>query len=80
MSIERARAYLAEKGVADRIRELDHSSATVELAAEALGVEPARIAKTLSFMLHETPILIVAATQKLIIISTNPFSASKRKC
>ena len=61
MSIERARAYLDEKGVADRIRELDHSSATVELAAEALGVEPARIAKTLSFMLHETPILIVAA-------------------
>ena len=61
MSIERARAYLAEKGVADRIRELDHSSATVVLAAEALGVEPARIAKTLSFMLHETPILIVAA-------------------
>ena len=61
MSIERARAYLAEKGVADRIRELDHSSATVELAAEALGVEPARIAKTLSFMLHEMPILIVAA-------------------
>lgn len=61
MSIERARAYLAEKGVADRIRELDHSSATVELAAEALGVEPARIAKTLSFMLHKTPILIVAA-------------------
>ena len=61
MSIERASAYLAEKGVADRIRELDHSSATVELAAEALGVEPARIAKTLSFMLHKTPILIVAA-------------------
>lgn len=61
MSIERARAYLAEKGVADRIRELDHSSATVDLAAEALGVEPARIAKTLSFMLHETPILIVTA-------------------
>ena len=61
MSIERARAYLAEKGVADRIRELAHASTTVELAAEALGVEPARIAKTLSFMLHETPILIVAA-------------------
>ena len=61
MSIERARAYLAEKGVADRIRELDHSSATVELAAEALGVEPARIAKTLSFMLHDSPILIVTA-------------------
>ena len=66
MSIERARAYLAEKGVADRIRELDHSSATVELAAEALGVEPARIAKTLSFMLHETPILIVAAGDEKI--------------
>ncbi len=61
MSIERARAYLSALGYGEKIRELDHSSATVELAAQALGVEPARIAKTLSFMLHDAPILIVAA-------------------
>ena len=61
MSIERVRAYLERFGVADRIRELDQSSATVELAARALGVEPARIAKTLSFMVGETPTLVVLA-------------------
>ena len=44
MSIEAVKAYLAPLGVASRIRELDASSATVELAAEALGVEGARIA------------------------------------
>lgn len=44
-----------------RIRELDESSATVELAAQALGVEGARIAKTLSYMVDGSPVLIVAA-------------------
>ena len=39
MSIERVRAYLATRGMADRIQEFDVSSATVELAAQALGVE-----------------------------------------
>ena len=48
-------------GVSDRIREFDVSSATVELAAVAVGVEPARIAKTLSFKLGEDPILVVTA-------------------
>lgn len=59
MSIERARAHLARYGLAERVREFDVSSATVELAAQAVGVEPARIAKTLSFMVGETPTLIV---------------------
>jgi prolyl-tRNA editing enzyme YbaK/EbsC (Cys-tRNA(Pro) deacylase) len=47
--------------MADRIRELEESSATVELAAQALGCEPGRIAKTLSFSVNSRPILIVAA-------------------
>ena len=61
MSIERARAHLAQFGLAERVREFDESSATVELAAAAVGVEPARIAKTLSFMVGETPTLILFA-------------------
>ena len=61
MSVEKVREYLKPYGVADRIREFEVSSATVELAAVAVGVEPARIAKTLSFYVGETPILIVAA-------------------
>ena len=61
MSIERARAHLAQFGLAERIREFDESSATVELAAAAVGVEPARIAKTLSFLVGETPTLILFA-------------------
>lgn len=61
MSIERVRAFFRSYGIEDRIQELDHSSATVLLAAEALGTEPCRIAKTLSFLVNGSPILIVAA-------------------
>ena len=61
MSIERARPYLEERGMGDRITEFDVSSATVELAAAALGCEGKRIAKTLSFMVNGKAILIVAA-------------------
>lgn len=61
MSIALVRAYLEPLGVAERILEFDVSSATVELAAQALGVEGARIAKTLSFWVGEEPVLIVAA-------------------
>ena len=61
MSIERARAHLAKYGLEDRIRELTVSSATVALAAEALGCEPARIAKTLSFENGEGAIHVIAA-------------------
>lgn len=53
MSIEIARAYLEKKGMADRIMEFDVSSATVELAAKAVGTEPERICKTLSFKLKD---------------------------
>ena len=61
MSIERVRAHLAQFGAEGRIREFEESSATVELAAAAVGTEPARIAKTLSFMVGETPTLILFA-------------------
>jgi len=61
MSIERVRPYLEGRGMADRIKEFDVSSATVELAAAALGCEGKRIAKTLSFMVNGKAILIVAA-------------------
>ncbi len=61
MAIEKVRAYFARMGIADRIREFDVSSATVPLAAAALGCEPCRIAKTLSFMTDGGPVLIVAA-------------------
>ena len=61
MSIERVKAYLDQYGLADRIREFEASSATVELAARAAGVEPGRIAKSLSFKLEERTVLVVAA-------------------
>ena len=61
MSIEKVRAYLEERQLAGRIQEFDVSSATVELAAQALGCPPAHIAKTLSFMADGQPLLIVAA-------------------
>ena len=61
MAIERAREYLRPFGMADRILEFEVSSATVELAAQAAGVIPARIAKSLSFMTPDGPILVVTA-------------------
>ena len=61
MAIEKVRAYFNSLGIADRIQEFPVSSATVELAAEALNCEPCRIAKTLSFMVEGKAVLIVAA-------------------
>ncbi|MGN0779891.1 MAG: YbaK/EbsC family protein [Aristaeellaceae bacterium] len=61
MSIAHVREYLNQFDAAERIIEFDVSSATVALAAEALHCEPGRIAKTLSFMVGETPMLIVFA-------------------
>jgi prolyl-tRNA editing enzyme YbaK/EbsC (Cys-tRNA(Pro) deacylase) len=61
MAIDRVKAYFKQYGMEERVRELDESSATVELAAEALGTEGCRIAKTLSFMVDGSPILIVMA-------------------
>ena len=59
MSIERVKEYFKKFGIEDRVIEFDVSSATVELAAKALNCEPGEIAKTLSFMVGESPILIV---------------------
>lgn len=61
MAIEKVKAYFKQYGMEDRVREFEVSSATVELAAEALHCEPRRIAKTLSFMVLGAPVLIVAA-------------------
>ena len=61
MSIERVKQYFEPYGMADRIREFPVSSATVELAAAALGCEGCRIAKTLSFSVDGAAVLIVAA-------------------
>ena len=61
MSIARAKEHMKKWGIDDRVLEFESSSATVELAAQAVGCEPARIAKTLSFKIGEEPILIVTA-------------------
>jgi prolyl-tRNA editing enzyme YbaK/EbsC (Cys-tRNA(Pro) deacylase) len=61
MGIQEARAYLASRGRDGDIVELDESSATVALAAKALGTEEGRIAKSLSFMAKEGAIMVLAA-------------------
>ncbi len=61
MSIEKGRAYFSSLGLEDRVQEFTVSSATVELAAQALEVKPERIAKTLSLKKGESCILVVAA-------------------
>lgn len=61
MSVERVRMFLSPLGYEERVKEFEVSSATVPLAALALGVEEARIAKTLSFKLDEERTLLVVA-------------------
>ena len=61
MAIEAVKAFFAAHGMADRVREFSVSSATVALAAKALGCEEERIAKRLAFWVEEKPILVVAA-------------------
>lgn len=61
MSIEKVREYFKQYCMEGRVLEFPVSSATVELAAQALGCEPCRIAKTLSFLVEGRAILIVAA-------------------
>ncbi len=61
MAIEKVKEYFEKFGIRDRIREFDVSSATVDLAAEAVGVEGARICKTLSFKSQNGCILIQMA-------------------
>lgn len=61
MSIKKVREYFSKMGIEDRVLEFEVSSATVELAALALGCEGKRIAKTLSFMVRDKAILVVTA-------------------
>ena len=61
MSIEKVKEYFRQYNMEDKIQEFEVSSATVELAAQALGCEGKRIAKTLSFLVDDKAILIVAA-------------------
>lgn len=61
MAIELVKEFFKLYGMEQRVQEFEVSSATVELAAQALNCEPCRIAKTLSFMVNDAPVLIVAA-------------------
>ncbi len=61
MSIEKVRSYLSQFAADKRIIEFNTSSATVELAAQAAGCEPARIAKTLSFKLNDNSVILIVA-------------------
>ena len=61
MSFEKVKNYFSEKGLQDRIKVSNTSSATVDMAAEALGCKVKQIAKTLSFMVQGSPVLVVAA-------------------
>ena len=61
MAFETAKKFLENQGFGDRIMVFDVSSATVELAAKAVGTEPARIAKSLTFLVDEKPVMILCA-------------------
>jgi len=61
MSIEKVKSFFASRGMEDKVMEFDVSSATVELAAQALHCEECRIAKTLSFHVGDKVVLVVMA-------------------
>ncbi|MDD6042603.1 MAG: YbaK/EbsC family protein [Eubacteriaceae bacterium] len=61
MAFDKAKEYLVERGYGDRVMEFDVSSATVELAAVAVGTEPEKIAKSLTFMVEGEPVMIICA-------------------
>ena len=61
MAIDKVRVYFAKLGIEDRIMEFDVSSATVELAAEAVGTQPERICKTLSFLKPDGGCILIQA-------------------
>ena len=66
MSIERAREFFRKLDIEDKVLEFETSSATVELAAKAVGCEPARIAKTLSFLVEDKSVLVVTAGDRKV--------------
>ena len=66
MTIEKVKALLAENGLLDRLHEFPQSTATVELAAQALGIDPDQIAKTLGFYHGDGAVLVVAAGRRRV--------------
>ena len=66
MSFEKVKAYFENTPCADKILVLEKSSATVQLAAEALQTEPDMIAKTMSFLIHDEPAVIVVSGESRI--------------
>ena len=74
MAIEKVRNYLKKFNAEGRVLEFAESSATVELAAKAAGTQPERIAKSLTFMVNEAPIMIVAAGDAKATVWTCDFS------
>ena len=80
MAIERVKEYFKRFDIEDKVIELEESSATVDLAAEALGTKPERIAKTLSFMVNDKPILIVMAGDTKIDNSKYKLEFNTKAC
>ena len=74
MSIDRVKQYFKDKKISNPILEFSVSSATVALAAQAVGTEPCRIAKTMSFWLGDEPIVVVMAGD--VKISNKKFKAT----
>lgn len=66
MSFESAKAYVENAGFGERILVFEESSATVELAAQAVGTEPGKIAKSLTFKVEGAPIMVLCAGDKKI--------------
>ena len=66
MSYQKAKEHLEKYNLSDRIILFEESTATVSLAAEALGVTDGEIAKSLSFIVNDKPILVIAAGDKKI--------------
>lgn len=80
MSIQKVREYFAQWGMEDRVQELSQSSATVEEAAAALHTEGKRIAKSMSFLVDDQPILVIFAGDAVsIIISLKCVFIKKRR-
>ncbi len=74
MAFENAKEHLVKSGFEDRILVFDESSATVELAAKRVGTEPAKIAKSMTFMLPTGPIMVVCAGD--VKVSNSKFKAT----
>ena len=79
MAIEKVRQYFDSLGMGERVLEFGQSSATVELAAQAVGCTPERIAKTLSFDLPQGPVLIVVAGDGKIEDDPGPGGGRKNR-